>query len=76
LYRRLYAIISRDASFKKKAEACLEEFIEQSSIMTLASYSNETIQRLCNKVVLLEKGKLKYFGPIEEGFQKYVLSNN
>lgn len=61
-----------DASFRKKAEARLTEFIEQSSIMVLASHCNGTIQRLCNKVVLLEKGKLKYFGPIEEGFKEYA----
>jgi ABC-type polysaccharide/polyol phosphate transport system ATPase subunit len=60
-----------DASFRKKAEARLTEFIEHSSIMVLASHCNGTIQRICNKVVLLEKGKLKYFGPTEEGFKEY-----
>ena len=34
-----------DANFKKKAEIRLTEFIEQSSIMVLASHSNETIKR-------------------------------
>lgn len=60
-----------DAAFKKKAEARLHEFIEQSSILVLASHTNETIQRLCNKVALLEKGQLKFFGPKEEGFAIY-----
>lgn len=65
-----------DALFKKKAEGRLAEFIEQSSIMVLASHSNETIKSLCNKVVLLEKGQLKYFGPVEEGFERYNALNN
>ena len=44
--------------------------------MVLASHTNEPIKKLCNKVVLLEKGQLKYFGPVEEGFEKYnALSN-
>ncbi len=60
-----------DAAFKKKAESRLTEFIEQSSIMVLASHSNETIQRLCNKVALLEKGKLIFFGSMKEGFERY-----
>jgi ABC-2 type transport system ATP-binding protein len=64
-----------DAAFKIKAEARLAEFIEQSSIMVLASHSNETIQRLCNKVVLLEKGKLKYVGNLEEGLKFYSQVN-
>lgn len=59
-----------DAEFKKKAETRLAEFIEQSSIMVLASHSNDTIKRLCNKVIVLEKGRLKYVGSIEEGFDQ------
>lgn len=65
-----------DATFKKKAETRLTEFIEQSSIMILASHSNETIQKLCNKIILLEKGRLKYIGPLEKGFEKYIALNN
>lgn len=60
-----------DAAFLKKAQSRLEEFINRSSILVLASHSNETIKRLCNKVVLLEKGCVKYFGPVEKGFEEY-----
>ncbi|MES2998379.1 MAG: ABC transporter ATP-binding protein [Pseudomonadota bacterium] len=65
-----------DAEFAKKAQICLEEFIDQSSILVLASHSNETIQRFCNKVVLLEKGQLKFFGSIKDGFERYIALNN
>ena len=61
-----------DAAFLKRAQARLSDFISQSSILVLASHSNETIKRLCNKVVLLEKGCVQYFGPVEEGFEKYA----
>lgn len=60
-----------DAAFLKKAQLRLNEFINKSSILVLASHSNQTIQRLCNKVMLLEKGRVKYFGPIEKGFYEY-----
>ena len=60
-----------DADFLKKAKSRLSEFIDKSSILVLASHSSETIRRFCNKVVLLEKGTVKYFGPLEEGFEKY-----
>lgn len=60
-----------DAGFIKKAQARLGEFINQSSILVLASHANETIKRLCNKVVLLEKGRVKYYGPLEKGFELY-----
>lgn len=61
-----------DAAFLKRAQARLGDFISQSSILVLASHSNETIKRLCNKVVLLEKGSVQYFGAVEEGFEKYA----
>ena len=60
-----------DTAFFKKAEQRLNEFIDQSSILVLASHSNATIQTLCNKVVLLEKGRVLYVGTVEEGIEKY-----
>lgn len=61
-----------DANFAKKANERISQFINQSSVLVLASHSNETIQRLCNKVVLLDKGCVKYFGPVKEGFERYA----
>ena len=60
-----------DSAFLKKAQLRLSKFIDQSSILVLASHSHATIQTLCNKVVLLEKGKVLFFGPVEEGFKEY-----
>jgi len=62
-----------DAAFIKNAQAHLNKFIDQSSILVLASHSNATIQRFCNKVVLMEKGRVKYFGSVEEGFKRYEI---
>ncbi len=64
-----------DSAFIKKAQKRLSEFIDQSSILVLASHSNETIQNLCNKVIVLEKGQLKYFGSVDEGFKEYTALN-
>jgi ABC-2 type transport system ATP-binding protein len=65
-----------DAAFLKKAQHRLSEFINKSSILVLASHSNDTIRRLCNKVVLLEKGCVKYVGPVEQGFAEYNKSKS
>lgn len=64
-----------DETFKKKAQARLSAFIEQSSIMVLASHSNETIKKICNKAVLLEKGQVKYFGCVKEAFDRYSINS-
>ncbi|MCZ6908353.1 MAG: ABC transporter ATP-binding protein [Rickettsia endosymbiont of Ixodes persulcatus] len=62
-----------DADFLEKAKMRLKEFIDQSSILVLASHSNETIRKFCNKVVLLENGQVKYFGSVNKGFSRYIL---
>lgn len=64
-----------DTAFIKKAQILMSEFIKQSSILVLASHSHETIKKFCNKVVLLEKGMVKYFGSVKEGFEKYHITS-
>lgn len=65
-----------DSAFLKKAQTRLSEFIGQSSILVLATHSNETIRKFCNKVILLEKGQLIYFGEMEKGFILYEQLNH
>ncbi len=60
-----------DAAFMVKAEKRFNELIEQSSVVVLASHSNDVIKRICNKAILLEAGKVKYFGTIEKVFAHY-----
>lgn len=60
-----------DASFMNKAHNKLNEFIEQSSIMVLASHSTDTVRKICNKGIVMEAGTLKYFGDIENALQFY-----
>ncbi len=60
-----------DTAFMDKAEKRFHELIAQSSIVVLASHSNDVIKRICNKVILLEAGKVKYFGPADKGFSLY-----
>lgn len=61
-----------DAAFMSKAQNKLSEFIEQSSIMVIASHSNETIKKICNKGIVLEAGSVKFFGPIQEALDFYT----
>lgn len=47
-----------DESFNKKAAKKLEEFVERASILVIASHDQNTIARLCNKIVFLEHGHI------------------
>lgn len=46
-----------DSEFILKAEKRLENFIKQSSILVIASHSDELIQKTTNKILRLEYGK-------------------
>ena len=61
-----------DLHFMEKATKRLENRIEQSHILVLASHSNDIIKRFCNKVIVLEKGQIQYFGEVEKGIDFYT----
>lgn len=60
-----------DSSFMEKARQRMISLLTQSSIVVMATHSDELISEFCNKVLLLEGGKVKFFGPVEEGLRLY-----
>lgn len=55
-----------DASFQDKARRRMVEMAEKAGIIVLASHNPNLIRRTCNKVLELEKGRVKSFMPIED----------
>lgn len=60
-----------DANFIEKARARLTNLIKNSNIVVLSSHSLDIIEQLCNKVIILQKGQLKFFGDCKEGIERY-----
>ena len=60
-----------DSQFLEKAERRLRGVVDSANILALASHSMATIQKVCNKVVWLEHGTIKEFGPPERVVQAY-----
>lgn len=54
-----------DAKFRKKSEAKIMSMFKSNVTVLFVSHSLEQVQRLCNKAILLEKGKLIAAGDIE-----------
>lgn len=48
-----------DKDFQSKAEARLVSLINESKILVLASHSRRLIEKVCTRVIWLEKGKIK-----------------
>lgn len=67
-------VATGDAGFFKKANEKLESFARESKLLVLASHSNKVLREVCNKGLLLEHGRVKAFGPIEEVIETYAAS--
>jgi len=67
-------VATGDARFLKKANEQLESFARDSKLLVLASHSNKVLRDLCNKAVILEHGRIKAVGPIDEVIETYSVS--
>jgi ABC-2 type transport system ATP-binding protein/lipopolysaccharide transport system ATP-binding protein len=53
-----------DEAFLKKAEKRMQDFIEKSSIVVIASHSTALLKKWCNRGVLLRQGQIVRSGEI------------
>lgn len=60
-----------DAEFMDRARRKMISLLEHSSIVVMATHSDELIREFCNKALLLESGRVKYFGPVENALEMY-----
>ena len=61
-----------DANFRKKREKKVLSMFAKGVTVLFVSHSLEQVQRLCNKAMILEKGKLIAYGDIDEISAKYT----
>jgi ABC-type polysaccharide/polyol phosphate transport system ATPase subunit len=57
-----------DKEFRNKARARLEEMVTKAGIIVLASHDNALLQRVCNRIVVLEHGRIGWDGSATEYF--------
>ena len=55
-----------DAGFQEKAEHRLNELVQSTNILVIASHSRELISKVCNRLIWLEHGKVKMDGTVED----------
>lgn len=60
-----------DAHFLDKAEQRMNNLINRTSILVIASHSEEIIRRLCTKAILLVGGQVRSFGPVGDVLHSY-----
>ena len=63
-----------DASFIEKARKKVLELMENAKMMVLVSHDMETVRRVCNRVIWLDKGVTKMVGEPNEVIAAYLSS--
>ncbi|MEO8996106.1 MAG: ABC transporter ATP-binding protein [Nitrosospira sp.] len=61
-----------DAAFMKKAEIRMLDLQNRTKIVVLASHSDEVIQKMCNKVLWMDRGRIRAFGPVDVVAKEYI----
>ncbi len=60
-----------DPHFLKKAKKRMESFVDRSRILVIASHSDGLIRRTCTKAVLLDQGRIKSAGSVDQVLGQY-----
>jgi len=60
-----------DKFFKKKAEERLQMLIKEAKILVIASHSRRLIERLCNRVIVLDAGTVVMDADVKTGCDYY-----
>lgn len=61
-----------DMFFQKKIAARMMRLINDSSAVIFVSHSFEQVRQVCNRVLILENGRLSFDGGVEEGLTRYA----
>lgn len=64
-----------DEAFQQKAEERLNNLVDATDILVIASHSHELISKVCNRVLWMEHGKLRMDGSPEEVCKAYFDPN-
>lgn len=55
-----------DARFAARAEARLKSLLDRTSILVLATHSDQMLRSMCNRAILMEKGQIISFGSTDD----------
>ncbi|MGV8996297.1 MAG: ABC transporter ATP-binding protein [Parvibaculaceae bacterium] len=63
-----------DQNFVQKAQQRVQELMEKTSILVIASHNSSILKRLCNKALWLEHGSVLAYGPLDDVLDDYTRS--
>jgi lipopolysaccharide transport system ATP-binding protein len=60
-----------DARFQKKCLNKMDSIVKRGTTILFVSHTMKSIRKLCNKCLVLDGGRVKYFGDVDEGVRLY-----
>jgi lipopolysaccharide transport system ATP-binding protein len=60
-----------DKDFQEKSEKKLNELVEKTGILVIASHSKDLLLKVCNRIIWLERGKIKLDGSPQNIIKEY-----
>ena len=60
-----------DAKFRKKSEDRLMKLMDKGVTVLFVSHSIEQVKKICNKALILEKGKVISYGDVDTVTSEY-----
>lgn len=63
-----------DIDFHASAVARMEQFLQGGSTVIMVSHSLDLVRRYCDRVIWLEKGRIKMIGPADQVVDTYIAS--
>ena len=64
-----------DRFFREKISARIVSVIERSGSAVFVSHSLEQLRRVCNRILVLNRGQVIYDGDLDSGFKEYAALN-
>ena len=64
-----------DSDFQEKARERMRNFVDRAKILVLGTHSYGLVADVCNKVCILDAGRVMYFGPVEDWLERGADTN-
>jgi len=62
---------SGDENFKRKVQDRMNEMVVDSKSLVVATHSAPLIRRLCTHGIVLDRGRIIYYGPVDDALKAY-----
>jgi ABC-2 type transport system ATP-binding protein len=64
-------LVAGDSHFMQQADRRLEQLVSRTGLLVLASHSDAMLRKMCNKGVVMNRGKIAHVGPLEDALSFY-----